>query len=56
MELKDAIVSATVVNGVSKKEQKPYTAIDILFKAADGTLIRKRAFVQDFEKPLLKIA
>jgi len=55
MDLKEKIISATIATGISKKNDKPFTAIDILFKAADGTVIRKRAFLLDYEKPLLGI-
>jgi len=53
MDLKDAIVSATVSDGVSKKTNQPYTCAVVLIKANNGTLITKRFFIQDYEKPLL---
>ena len=55
MDLKEAILSATVGNGTSKKNDKPYTFVDIIFKAENGTMIRKRVFLQDYEKPLLNV-
>ena len=54
--LKDAIISIEISEGVSKKNGKPYTAGVILFKANNGALITKRIFFQDYEKPLLDIA
>jgi len=56
MDLKNAIISANTVNGISKKESKPYTAIDVVFKGENGTVISKRVFLQDFEKQLLGVA
>ena len=55
MELKDAIMSVNVGSAVSTKTNKPYTFADILFKASDGTVVRKRVFFVDFEKALLNI-
>jgi len=55
MDLKNAIISATVTDGVSKKNGKPYTAVVVLLKANDA-VITKRFFIQDYEKPLLSIA
>ena len=56
MNLKDAIISANVSSGIGKKSEKPYTCIDVVFKGADGTVISKRVFLQDFEKQLLNVA
>jgi len=56
MDLKNAIISITIVNGVSKEKNKPYTAADIVFKGENGTVISKRVFFQEFEKKLLDIA
>ena len=56
MDLKNAILSANVVTGTGKKSEKPYTGIDIVFKADKGTVISKRVFLQDFEKQLLNVA
>jgi len=53
MDLKDAIVSVTVSDGISKKTNQPYTCAIVLIKATNGTLITKRFFIQDYEKPLL---
>jgi len=55
MDLKDAIISAVTGSDTSKKTNKPYTYADIVFKADNGTVIRKRVFLFDFEKQLLKI-
>ena len=55
MDLKDAIVSAVVGTGTSKKTEKPYTYVDVILKASDNTVIRKRVFLLDFEKQLLQI-
>ena len=55
MDLKDLIISANVVNGTSKKDNKPYTAVDIVFKGENGTVISKRVFLQTFEKQLLNV-
>jgi len=56
MDLKNAIISANVVNGTSKKDSKPYTAVDVVFKGENGTVISKRVFLQAFEKQLLDVA
>ena len=56
MDLKSLIMSANVGNGTSKKDSKPYTYADIVFRATDGTVIRKRVFIADFEKTILNIA
>ena len=56
MNLKDAIISANIVNGVGKKSEKPYTAVDVVFKGENGTVISKRVFLQEFEKQLLNVA
>ena len=56
MDLKNAIISANVVNGTSKKDSKPYTAVDVVFKGENGTVISKRVFLQEFEKQLLNVA
>jgi len=56
MDLIDAIISANIVNGTSKKDNKPYTAVDIVFKGENGTIISKRVFLQAFEKQLLGVA
>jgi len=53
MDLKDAIISVTVSDGISKKTNQPYTSAVVLIKANNGTLITKRFFIQDYEKPLL---
>ncbi|MCL2846379.1 MAG: hypothetical protein FWE38_01690 [Firmicutes bacterium] len=55
MDLKDSILSATTGVGTSQKTNKPYTYADIVFRAENGTVIRKRVFLHDFEKQLLGI-
>ena len=53
MDLKNAIISAVAGNAVSKKTDKPYSYIDVVFKGTDGVVICKRVFVADYEKTLL---
>ena len=55
MDLKDAIISATVSNGISKKTEKPYTRIDVVFKGENGTIISKPVFLFEHEKKLLNV-
>ena len=56
MDLKDKIISCVVGTGTSKKTNQPYTCADVVIKGENGTVINKRIFIQDFEKPLLCIA
>ena len=55
MDLKSKIISCEIGTGVSKKTGKPYTCADVVFKGENGTVISKRIFIQDYEKPLLGI-